>query len=175
MKKHALKYPRRSTNFALFRVRGCCQLVFSALLGTAGCGTPDVGLAPARWVRVVRDPNYTIFIDTGRVSRHWDRSWQVWYRTEHAVPRLHRRKEFNREIVHSRVNCDSLTFKVVSVDMSMNEGPPISVQRMDYKELEQQVWRRVQRGTVEEIAAEAACHFAAARVRAGSRGTARAR
>ncbi len=120
-------------------------------------------------MRVVRDANYTVAIDTGRVSRHWDRSWQVWYRTDHTVPRLHKGQAFNREIVQSRVQCESLTFKVVSVDMSMGDRPPISVQRTDNRELEEQPWRGVADGTVEEIAARAACHFAAARVRAGSR------
>jgi hypothetical protein len=119
-------------------------------------------------VRVARDANYTVAIDTSRVSRYWDRSWQVWYRTDHSVPRLHKEKPFNREIVQSRVNCDSLTFKVVSVDMSMGDGLPISIQRSDTKDLDVQPWRYVERGTVEEMAAQAACHFAAARIRAGS-------
>jgi hypothetical protein len=144
-------------------------LGLSASLLAAGCGGAAPNTEPGRWVRVVRDANYTVAIDTGRVSRFWDRSWQVWYRTDHAVPRLHKDKAFNREIVQSRVKCDSLTFKVVSVDMSMDDGPPISVQRMDNKELDDQPWRRVELGTVEEIAARAACYFAAKRIRAGSR------
>ena len=138
-------------------------------LVAVGCASPATDADSGRWVRVVRDANYSVSIDTGRVSRHWDRSWQVWYRTDHAVPRLHKGKEFNREIVQSRVDCDSLMFKVVSVDMSMNGGPLISLQRMDFAEMEEQPWRRVQRGTVEEIAAQAACHFAAKRSRAASR------
>lgn len=117
---------------------------------------------------MLQDANYTVAIDTGRLSRHWDRSWQVWYRTDHAVTRLHKGKEFNREVVQSRVHCDSLTFKVVSVDMSMGDGPPISVQRMDREELDDQEWRQIERGTAEEVAAAAACHFAAKRIRAGS-------
>jgi hypothetical protein len=147
---------------------GLGVLALCASFGAAGCGSATQDTEPVRWVRVVRDANHTVAIDTGRVSRHWDRSWQVWYRTEHAIPRLHKGKEFNREIVQSRVNCDSFTFKVVSVDMSMNDGPPISVQRANFKDLEDQPWRRVERGTVEEIAAQAACHFAAQRIRAGS-------
>lgn len=164
---------RRSANCSLSDVLpplrdGLKALALCATLGVAGCGSAAPDADPGRWVRVVRDANYTVAIDTGRVSRHWDRSWQVWYRTDHAVPRLHKGKEFNREIVQSRVNCDNLTFKVLSVDMSMNGGPPISVQRADNKDLEDQPWRRVERGTVEEVAARAACHFAAQRIRAGS-------
>jgi hypothetical protein len=151
----------------LFR-NGLKGLALCATVGAIGCGSAVADGESERWVRVARDANHTIAIDTGRVSRHWDRSWQVWYRTDHAAPRLYKGKEFNREIVQSRVNCDGFTFKVVSVDMSMDDGPPISVQRMDYEELEDQPWRHVQRGTVEEIAAQAACHFAAERIRAGS-------
>jgi hypothetical protein len=147
---------------------GLTSLVLSASLSAAGCGNAAPASQSGRWVRVARDANYTVAIDTSRVSRYWDRSWQVWYRTDHSVPRLHKEKPFNREIVQSRVNCDSLTFKVVSVDMSMGDGLPISIQRSDTKDLDVQPWRYVERGTVEEMAAQAACHFAAARIRAGS-------
>lgn len=140
-----------------------------AFLVAAACANTEPDPDAGRWVRVLQDANYIVAIDTVRVSRFWDRSWQVWYRTDHAIPRLHKGKQFNREIVNSRVNCDSLVFKVVSVDMSMNGGPPISLQRMDHKEMDDQPWRRVELGTVEEIAAQAACHFAARRIRAASK------
>jgi hypothetical protein len=143
------------------------QSILTAFLGF-GCTNAGANGEPERWLRIVQDANYTIAIDTSRVSRQADRSWQVWYRTDHAVPRLHKGKAFNREVVQSRVDCDSLTFKVVSVDMSMGSEPPISIQRMDRKEMDDQPWRHVERGTAEEIAAGAACHFAAKRIRAGS-------
>jgi hypothetical protein len=127
---------------------------------------------PAQWVRVVRDANYDVAIDTTRVRRDIE-AWRngryltsdVWYRTDHRVPRLHNEKPFTREVVHSIVRCDSLWFRVISVDMSMGDSRPISQQRMTPEEVAHQLWRRVAPGTSEEMAAQAACHFAAKRRR----------
>jgi len=125
-----------------------------------------------RWVLVVRDASYDISIDTARVRGWTGRSRytryltsDVWYRTDHKSPRLHNEKPFTREIVHSIVRCDSLWFRVISVDMSMGDSRPISQQRMTPEEVDHQLWHRVERGTAEEMAAEAACHFAAKRRR----------
>lgn len=71
---------------------GLKGLALCASLGADGCGSAAQDPEPVPWVRVVRDANHTVAIDSGRVSRHWDRSWQVWYRTDHAVPRLHKGK-----------------------------------------------------------------------------------
>jgi hypothetical protein len=123
--------------------------------------TPDV-----EWVRVARDANYDIAIDRARIESErlaaygkWSSVFKVWYRTDHAQPRLHNGKTFNREIVRAIVWCDSLWFKVESVDMSMGEGRTVARQRSSADDLSRQRWHRVERGTTEEIAALAACHF----------------
>jgi hypothetical protein len=151
-------------------VRSGLLLYVCATLGIAACTSASADEGHHRWVRVVRDANYDIAIDTAQVKRRIDwweherlQTYEVWYRTDHAAPRLHEGKEFNREVVQSIVYCDSLWFKVLSVDMSMNGGRPISIQRTEKNDLEDQRWRRVERGTAEEIAGQAACHFASKR------------
>jgi len=120
----------------------------------------------ADWVRVARDANHDIAIDRSRIRALRVSAWgiayeafEVWYRTDHALPRLHNDKTFNREIVRAIVQCDSLWFKVISVDMSERNGKTVARQRTTDGELNDQPWRRVERGATEEIAAMAACHF----------------
>jgi len=125
---------------------------------------------PLHWVRVVRDANYEIALDTSRLARrdewwsyHRMPAFEVWYRTDHALPRLHNGKEFRREVVQSSLQCDSLWFKVASVDMIDRAGKLVVQQRLETGEVRDQHWRRVERGTAEEMAAAAACHFASQR------------
>jgi hypothetical protein len=146
------------------------MLCACANLSAVGCTSASADTEAARWLRIVRDANYDVAIDTSRVrgridgsNGRWYPSNEVWYRTDHHIPRLHNDKPFNREVVQSIVQCDSLWFKVISVDMSMGNERPISQQRTAPNELPDQPWRRVVRGTAEEIAAKAACHFAAKR------------
>jgi hypothetical protein len=120
-----------------------------------------------RWVRVARDANYTIYIDTGRyggIRGPGYTAFDVWYRTDHALPRMHEKGkdkvQFNREVVHSIIQCDKMLFRVASVDMSMGSGRPLVQQRLTPSEVQNQKWRSVEMGTAEEIAARAACHFA---------------
>ena len=138
-------------------------LFASALLVVVACSHGDEG---PQWVQVVRDGNYDIWIDTSRVGLDTIQELRrkipvrdVWYRTDHKIPRLHGDKEFDRELVHSRVTCFAVPqFKVLAVDMSMRGGKLIARQRT--KDIDQP-WRTIERGTSEEIAAAAACHYAA--------------
>jgi len=118
------------------------------------------------WVRVTRDENYDIWLDRARTQSVrlaiygvWRDGVEVWYRTDHAQPRMHDDKTFNREIVHALVWCDSLRFKVMSVDMSMGDGRVVARERSLGDDLKRQRWRKVEQGTSEEVAAIAACHF----------------
>jgi hypothetical protein len=141
---------------SLLAVAGCVALA------STGCSDASASASSRGWVQVGRDGNYIVWIDTSRLTKgRFERMsvYGVWYRTDHAVPRLQDGKPFNREIVHSVVQCDSLWFRVSSVDMSLDGGRPISMQRSTINDLRDQPWRRVQLGTVEEAAAQAACHF----------------
>jgi len=111
----------------------------------------------ASWMRVAADSHYVIYVDTSRLNERYG-SWPlVWYRTDHAIPRLHKGKEFDREIVQSAIRCDSLWFKVAKVDMSTGAGKPVARQQTTLKDLYKQPWRPVERGTIEESVARAAC------------------
>ena len=129
---------------------------------TVSCTGRDEG---PNWVRVVRDASYDVAIDTSRV-RHYQNAgptnplFSVWYRTDHATPRLHKEEQFNREVVNSLVDCEKQEFKVLAVIMSMKGSRPISVQRTEERDVAWQAWRPIAPGTSDEIAAEAACHFA---------------
>ncbi|HYC49983.1 MAG TPA: hypothetical protein VEB19_02625 [Gemmatimonadaceae bacterium] len=121
---------------------------------------------PEAWVVIARDAHYDVEIDrartkTGRMASQgrWVNVVETWYRTSHKLPRLHKGKEFDREVVRSVVRCDNLTFKVASIAMSRGNGRPITRQVTSGEELYRQRWRPVERGTTEEIAAQAACHF----------------
>ena len=122
------------------------------------------------WVRVALDANYEIAIDTGSVRAVETNIWgvrylgyAVRYRTVHTQPRLHHGESFDREVVSTVVQCDSLWFQVSSVDMLRGERKLVARQRVAPNELLDTPWRRVERGTTEEVAAQAACHFGRAR------------
>ena len=121
--------------------------------------------ASAKWVQVARDANYEIQIDTSRIHTVTDDalgrgySYAVRFRTLHAQPRLYKGEAFDREVVASIVRCDRLWFKVESVDMRMGERKLVRRQRMTEEELRDSPWRRVERGTTEEVAALATCRL----------------
>jgi hypothetical protein len=121
----------------------------------------------ASWIAVARDTNYNIFVDVSRIQANtqWPlmrpvTAYAVWYRTDHRLPRLHDGKPFDREIVHSIVWCDSLWYKVLSVDMTLEGRLPAMRQVTD---LRLQQWRRVALGGMDERAAKTACGLARAR------------
>ena len=127
---------------------------------------------PESWVRIARDANYDVAIDSLHIKADVHptrykmyRVYEVWFRTDHTVPREHHGKPFNREVVHSMVLCDSLWFKVMSVDMSLGDARPIAQQRTDWPDIADEPWRRVALGTTEAIAARAACFYGARRRR----------
>ena len=131
-------------------------LVAAAAAGCKGAPTRD-------WVRVAGDANYDIAIDRLHVSESqsapvggWDQAFEVWYRTDHAQPRVYNGETFDREIVRAIVLCDRFWFRVVSVDMSIGDGKIVARQRASGEELDKQPWRPVERGTIEEDAALAA-------------------
>jgi hypothetical protein len=137
-------------------------LVAAQLVAPAACED-----SPRRdWVRVAADANYDIALDRLHVMESqaapvggWDQAFEVWYRTDHAQPRAYNGETFDREIVRAILLCDRYWFRVVSVDMSMGDGKVVARQQASEKELDRQPWRPVERGTIEEDAAVAACDF----------------
>jgi hypothetical protein len=123
-------------------------------LATTACLNASASDRGYRWQVVARDSSYQIAIDTMQIDRRNYTLYTVWYRTDHAQTRLHNGKPFNRELVQSLLRCDNLSFKVLSVDMSMGGKLPVARQRTNAAE---QPWRSVERGTIEEAAARAAC------------------
>jgi hypothetical protein len=119
----------------------------------------------AAWLRVAHDSSYDIAIDTTRITKHYGSDVTVWYRTNHSVTHLYRGKAFDREVVQSLLHCGgTMRFKVVSVDMSLGNGALIAQQRTEDGELGRQLWREVEEGTIEAIAAHAACALGQTRV-----------
>lgn len=124
---------------------------------------------PRRWVRVAQDPNYTIYVDTSFLHVQPYGIVEVWYRTDHAAPRLHNGQPFDREVVHALVRCRptntlrpraGLEYKISQVDMTRGGGRTVSRQRTTPQELAEQPWRAVEPEGAELMAAQAACHFA---------------
>jgi hypothetical protein len=111
------------------------------------------------WMEVARDSSYTIAIDTARIARRSGADYVIWYRTDHAVTRAYKGHAFDREIVESTLDCYSLRFKISSVAMS-RRGHLVAVQRTESGDLAQQPWHKVERGTIEETVARAACDVA---------------
>ncbi|HEX7121902.1 MAG TPA: hypothetical protein VF178_05970 [Gemmatimonadaceae bacterium] len=94
---------------------------------------------------------------------------RVAYRPEKTPPsaNLHRGELWNLEYSHSILRCDSLWYKVLSVDLSDRGRWTISEQRTGYME---QPWRRIEANSGEQLVAQRACDIArshATRRRAG--------
>jgi hypothetical protein len=138
-------------------------LALLLLLPGAGCidiavereGTITPG--SRRWTRVYSDTNYDVSIDTAHLDQRVFGVNIVWYRTEHRREREHRGQLWNREVTQSVLLCDSLEYKVRSVDLSLGNHAPISRQRESLRDLGAQPWRRVVPGTPDEVTARAAC------------------
>lgn len=142
-------------NLATMDTRLHRLFALTGVVATTACLNASASDRGQRWQIVARDSSYQIAIDTTRIGRRGNTaSYTVWYRTDHAQTRLHNGERFNRELVESLLRCDNLTFKVLSVDMSMAGDLPIARQRSGVGD---QPWRSVERGTIEEAAARAAC------------------
>jgi hypothetical protein len=142
-----------------FRTRILLSVVGASTFA-AGCADAAARGGSDRWLLVARDTNYSIAIDTTRITGRYARTYTVWYRTDHTIPRLYKDKEFNREIVQGVLQCEDMSFKIASVDMSMGARSPVVQQRAEAGELGQQPWRHVARETIEGRVAQATCDYA---------------
>lgn len=115
---------------------------------------------PPHWLLVARDSSYAIAIDTSRIRALPGRIYEVWYRTDHAMPRYYNAKMFTREVVHATLRCDGFSFRVMSVAMSVGAGRPVIRQTTEPRDYANQAWRRVEAGTTEADAARATCQVA---------------
>jgi len=125
----------------------------------AACADLSASAGARAWVDVARDSSYAIAIDTAHITRRFGRAYVIWYRTDHAVTRIYKGQAFDREVVESTLDCYNLSFKISSVGMS-RRGRLVAVQRTESGELADQPWRKVDRGTIEERVARAACDVA---------------
>lgn len=132
-------------------------LCVACFIGVVGCTSGPAKDRSDHWLRVASDSSYDIAIDTTRITNHYGRDYVVWYWTEHAVSHLYKGQPFNREIVQGMLQCHNLSFKIVSVDMSLGGGRLISHQNTTNGELGQQPWRHVEDGTIEAVVAKATC------------------
>lgn len=142
-------------------VVGTCVL----LLVISGCtarSDPTADEVPPesrRWIEIFADSNYTVDVDMGNVTRRlsgWE-EYDIWYRTRHRRPHLRRGEAWNLEYTRSVVRCDSLWYKVLSVDLSDHGRRTVSQQRTDYMD---QPWRKVEVNSVERFVALRACDIA---------------
>jgi hypothetical protein len=131
-----------------------------AVAGRAIAG--DLRDERARWLVVDRDSvgGYTIAIDTSRIVREYGRTYEIWYRTDHASKRFYRGKAFTRETVHAILRCDGYSFRVISTTMSLGSWRSVLHQAMDKRDLEREDWRSVEPASADEKAALATCQLA---------------
>ena len=71
------------------------------------------------WMLIARDSSYSISLDTMRISRVYDRVYDVWYRTDHREMRSYKDSAFDYETVHVEIACRPTSFKVVSTTLSL--------------------------------------------------------
>jgi hypothetical protein len=137
------------------------KVVHAALVVAAGVVTWRVIVRTAddrdNWMNVARDSGYTVSIDTTHIMREYGRTYEVWYRTDHAMTRFYKQKAFTREMVHAILRCDNYSFRVMSSAMSMGSRYPVVQQATEPKDLADQPWRPVEAGSTEADAARGAC------------------
>src|SRR5688572_17409882 len=117
-------------------------VVTAAVLATSAIASG--GADPAHWMLVARDSSYVISIDTSRIVATPGRTYEVWYRTDHATTRFYREKAFTRELVHAVLRCDGYSFRVMSVAMSIGDSRAVIRQITEPRDLARQQWRRVE-------------------------------
>ena len=118
-----------------------------------------------RWASVYRGADYRVFVDTATITARPDRTYEVWYRTDHRVPHLRHGKHWNREVTRALVSCEERRYKVISADLSLGDSKPISRQRASPREVFEQEWREVAVRSVDEATLIAACAVAPQRRR----------
>lgn len=134
-----------------------------ALAACVGGYDPTAGEVPPdsrRWMDVFSDSNYTVAVDVGnlvKTASAWEDEYEIWYRTQHHRPRLRRGELWDLEYTRSVVRCDSLWYKILSVDLSDGGRRTVSQQRTGYME---QSWRRIDASSSERLVALRACDLA---------------
>lgn len=146
----------RSTPSALW-------LLFVILAGTscASAGTRFVRpfeLPDHEWAPVYADESFVVSLDVAHVSPGpEDDSLAVWYETRHLEMREHEGSPWNREVIHSLLRCDPLSFKTVRTTIFLEHGPPIAQIGGLMAEVLGRPWRPAGPGSVDEGAMRGAC------------------
>lgn len=113
---------------------------------------------PPTWTPVLVTPNVTIAIDTAGAARFKSNAFVLRVRTDHAVPRNHDGKPWDREITGVVLHCGMLSTKTYHVRLSLGDDDPIVFQLERERDVvAEQPWRVVEPRSDEEAAARVAC------------------
>jgi hypothetical protein len=115
-------------------------------------------LSDHEWRRLYTDQSYVVSLDVEHVNPGpEDDSVAVWYETRHLAEREHEGQPWNREVIHSLLRCEPLSFKTVLTTIFLDQGPPIAQIGGRIEDILDQPWRPVGPGSVDEGAMRAAC------------------
>lgn len=115
------------------------------------------------WLLVARDSSYSIWLDTTRIGRLYDRVYEIWYRTDHSAARYFKNRMFDRETVRIQIACGQPSFKVVSTTLSARGEGDVIHQENTSKDVHRQPWHSVEPGSTDADAADATCYIADSR------------
>ena len=117
-------------------------------------------LSDHAWRQVYADTSFVVSLDLAHVSGvPQTDSVAVWYETRHLAMREHEGKPWNREIIHSLLRCEPLSFKTVLTTIFLNDGPPVAQIGGVQADVRTKPWRPVLRDSVDEAAMRGACRI----------------
>ena len=135
------------------------------LLTVAGCAPKPRFVEPFEltnheWQQVYSDSAYTVSLDVANVAAGPEESSvSVWYQTRHLTMKKHEGKDWNREVIHSYLRCEPLSFKTVLMTIFLEHGEPVAQIAKSPAELSKEDWRPVIQGSVDEGSLKMACEL----------------
>jgi hypothetical protein len=145
-------------------VRSRAIVVAICVVGSAACsaGGPALvtpfELSNHEWRQVYLDAQYQVSVDVANVRPGPEPdSLEVWYQTRHLEPREYNGVPWNREVIHSLLRCDPLSFKTVLTTIFLDDGPPVAQIGGDLASVADNDWRPTASGSVDEGAMRGAC------------------
>ena len=127
---------------------------------------PQTGAIPrfkAPWITVFTDSGFRIALDTSRIKRADAKSYLLWMQTRWLTPRRGSTKRtpspFNREFIHTFLQCEPLAYKVARTVVSLDDGPPIDSLGGGVDTARRASWRPASRGSADARAGAEACRL----------------